>query len=231
MLASPPSAREPQPRRRGPGCRSTGHAQNRSRSTCGCRSQLHRGDGVSGSGKSTLCVEVLLPCRARGARHGQRAPARGVQEVRGAEPWRRARARRTGADRPPSALGSSDLRRNLGRAAQAARCNDEARVRGYDAGRSLQRRRGPLSNCEGTGVLTVEMSFRGCCFLRRLRGGKRFARETLDGNGVRAVGGRALELEVESARSTCSRRSPRLRVREDARGARLGYLKPEPSAR
>jgi excinuclease ABC subunit A len=163
--------------------------------------------GVSGSGKSTLVRECLLPAVADALKtrktqsaagnplppfrpslegHG---PLQGVYEVD------QSPIGRTPRSIPATYVGFfSDIRQLFAQV-------PEARLRGYRPGRfSFNSPHGRCPECEGAGVIKLEMSFLPPAFVRcEVCGGSRFNRETLDieyhGKNIAQI----LELSVEEA--------------------------------
>lgn len=156
--------------------------------------------GISGSGKSSLVRECLMPA-LRAVLRGQAAPPECGRIVAGGE-WVKAVHEvdqspigRTPRSTPATYVGFFDEIRAL--FAQTP----EARLRGYGPGRfSFNSAQGRCSECEGAGVIKLEMSFMPPAFVKcGSCGGSRFNRETLDivygGKNIAQV----LDLSVEEA--------------------------------
>jgi len=168
--------------------------------------------GVSGSGKSTLIRECLLPAltdalKARKARHAppprrqarsgnHQPPLSGFDTIQAVYEVDQSPIGRTPRSIPATYVGFLDEIRRL--FAQLP----EARLRGYGPGRfSFNSQQGRCPQCEGAGVLKLEMNFLPPAFVRcEVCGGTRFNRETLDieyhGRNIAQV----LDLSVEAAR-------------------------------
>ena len=164
--------------------------------------------GVSGSGKSTLIRECLLPAlraalpaRATAGKAGRPVPPPGAR-VRGQEALTavyevdQSPIGRTPRSTPATYVGFFDDIRAL--FAQVP----EARLRGYGPGRfSFNSAQGRCPECEGAGVVKLEMNFLPPAFVRcETCQGLRFSPETLDielhGRNIAQV----LDLSVAEAR-------------------------------
>ena len=158
--------------------------------------------GVSGSGKSTLIRECLLPAlqSALKSRSPKHAP-RNTQHVTGFESIAavyevdQSPIGRTPRSIPATYVGFFDDIRQL------FALVPEARIRGYSASRfSFNSAQGRCPECEGAGVIKLEMNFLPPAFVKcETCNGSRFNRETLDieyaGKNVAQV----LDLSVEEA--------------------------------
>lgn len=163
--------------------------------------------GVSGSGKSTLVRECLLPALTQAVqkRKTQRKqPDRqssgdsrlsGFETIQSVYEVDQTPIGRTPRSVPATYIGFFDDVRQL--FAQVP----EARLRGYSPGRfSFNSPHGRCPECEGSGLIKLEMNFLPPAFVRcEVCGGCRFNRETLDiqyaGRNIAQV----LELSVEEA--------------------------------
>jgi len=139
--------------------------------------------GVSGSGKSTFARDLLytnLRALLAGPAHG-RAPVMGCAGIEGVEAIARVLEvdqtpiGKTPRSCPATYVGFWDHIRRIFAG------TNEARMRGYDAGRfSFNTAGGRCTNCEGQGLQRIEMSFlpdvKVVCDVCR---GKRFDKETL----------------------------------------------------
>jgi len=161
--------------------------------------------GVSGSGKSTLIRECLLPAlesslAARG-RHNRSSPRSGDTTLLGHESLRavyevdQSPIGRTPRSTPATYVGFFDEIRAL--FAQTP----EARMRGYSASRfSFNSAQGRCPECEGAGMIKLEMNFLPPAFVRcETCGGSRFNRETLDITYAGQTIAQVLDLSVEEA--------------------------------
>lgn len=160
--------------------------------------------GVSGSGKSTLIRECLLPALtdALKSRKSQRSGGgrnslglSGHEAIQSVYEVDQSPIGRTPRSIPATYVGFFDDIRLL--FAQIP----EARLRGYGPGRfSFNSAQGRCPECEGAGVIKLEMNFLPPAFVRcEVCGGTRFNRETLDiqygGKNIAQV----LELSVDEA--------------------------------
>jgi excinuclease ABC subunit A len=160
--------------------------------------------GVSGSGKSTLIRECLLPAlkealrlqKARSAvRGGAGLHVTGIERIQGVHEVDQSPIGRTPRSIPATYVGFLDDIRAL--FAQLP----EARLRGYTAGRfSFNSAQGRCPECEGAGVIKLEMNFLPPAFVRcEVCSGTRYNPETLDiqyaGKNIAQV----LGLSVEEA--------------------------------
>jgi len=188
--------------------------------------------GVSGSGKSSLLRECLLPLLTDAIKaKGGRAPSgpadergklvSGHGQVRAVYEVDQAPIGRTPRSIPATYVGFFDAIRAL--FAQVP----EARLRGYAAGRfSFNSAQGRCPDCEGAGIIKLEMNFLPPAFTRceRCRG-LRFKPETLDIQwGGRTIAG-VLDLSVEEALEFFGAQPRIRRALEVLRDTGLGYLK------
>jgi excinuclease ABC subunit A len=188
--------------------------------------------GVSGSGKSTLVRECLMPALADALASRRRtgrgpAPARprcpiaGWESIQAVHEVDQSPIGRTPRSTPATYVGFFDEIRKL--FAQTP----EARMRGYGPGRfSFNSALGRCPECEGAGVIKLEMNFLPPAFVRcETCTGTRYDRETLEieyrGRNIAQV----LDLSVEEAIGFFGA-FPRLtRALEALRSTGLDYLK------
>lgn len=182
--------------------------------------------GVSGSGKSTLIRECLLPAltEASGSRwraRGDGPRVSGHESLKAVHEVDQSPIGRTPRSTPATYVGFFDEIRRLFAALP------EARLRGYSPGRfSFNSQEGRCAECEGAGVVKLEMNFLPPAFVTcESCGGLRFGRETLDieyhGKNVAQV----LDLSVAEAREFFAP-LPRIRRALDAlHDTGLDYLK------
>lgn len=137
--------------------------------------------GVSGSGKSSLVYDVLyrnLANKLHGARYkpGAVGTITGVELINRVVNVDQSPIGRTPRSNPATYIGVWTYIREL----MAA--TEDARVRGYKPGRfSFNVRGGRCENCEGHGVIAIEMHFLPTVYVEcDVCKGKRFNRETLD---------------------------------------------------
>ena len=191
--------------------------------------------GVSGSGKSTLIRECLLPSlqtalKTQNTRHASRtthhAPRNslrvtGHDSLKAVYEVDQSPIGRTPRSTPATYVGFFDEIRTL--FAQTP----EARMRGYTASRfSFNSAQGRCPECEGSGVIKLEMSFLPPAFVKcETCGGSRFGRETLDieyaGKNIAQV----LDLSVEEAIGFFAAHSKILRPLQALHDTGLDYLK------
>ncbi|MFM1768302.1 MAG: hypothetical protein RJA22_831 [Verrucomicrobiota bacterium] len=184
--------------------------------------------GVSGSGKSTLVRECLLPAvtgavRGRGRGEGPRGAGRvtGHEGLKGVYEVDQSPIGRTPRSTPATYVGFFDEIRQL--FAQTP----EARMRGYGAGRfSFNSAQGRCPDCEGAGVIKLEMNFLPPAYVKcEACGGRRFSRETLDieygGRNIAQV----LDLSVEEGLAFFAAHPRILRPLEALHDTGLDYLK------
>jgi excinuclease ABC subunit A len=162
--------------------------------------------GVSGSGKSTLIRECLLPAlqtvlqqgrtAARATAGTKRAPSlTGHESIAAVHEVDQSPIGRTPRSIPATYVGFFDDIRQL------FALVPEARMRGYTGSRfSFNSAQGRCPECEGAGVIKLEMNFLPPAFVRcETCNGTRFNQETLDiqyaGKNIAQV----LDLSVEEA--------------------------------
>lgn len=157
--------------------------------------------GVSGSGKSTLVRECLHPAlenalkRKAGKTEEGEAWVSGFEGIGALYEVDQSPIGRTPRSIPATYVGVFNIIRAL--YAQIP----EARLRGYGPGRfSFNSAQGRCPECEGAGVIKLEMNFLPAAFVRcETCGGARFSRETLDihynGRSIAEV----LDMSVEEA--------------------------------
>lgn len=137
--------------------------------------------GVSGSGKSSLVYDVLYKNLANKFNHANFKPGP-VKSVLGLEYINRvinidqSPIGRTPRSNPATYVGAWTHVRDL------FASTEDARVRGYKPGRfSFNVRGGRCENCEGHGVIAIEMHFLPTVYVEcDICKGKRFNRETLE---------------------------------------------------
>ncbi len=195
--------------------------------------------GVSGSGKSTLIRECLMPAlkqelktrkaqRVSQASFGGRSSAppqsssvTGFDSIQAVYEVDQSPIGRTPRSIPATYVGFFDLIRQL--FAQVP----EARLRGYTPGRfSFNSPQGRCQQCQGAGILKLEMNFLPPAFVTcESCGGTRFNRETLDieyhGKNVAQVLAMAVDEAVEFFASLPNIK----RALQALRDTGLGYLK------
>jgi len=137
--------------------------------------------GVSGSGKSTLVYDVLYKTLANafnGASHipGKYKKITGLEYINRVINIDQSPIGRTPRSNPATYVGAWTFIREL------FASTENARVRGYKPGRfSFNVKGGRCENCEGHGVLAIEMHFLPTVFVEcDVCKGKRFDRETLE---------------------------------------------------
>ncbi len=192
--------------------------------------------GVSGSGKSTMVRECLLPAAvAAVARKPRPAKGKPVDARRPEDACRvtghellkavyevdQSPIGRTPRSTPATYVGFfNDIRALFAQA-------PEAKMRGYTASRfSFNSAQGRCPECEGSGVIKLEMNFLPPAFVKcETCGGQRFSRETLDiqygGKNIAQV----LDLSVEEAIRFFAAHQKILRPLQALHDTGLDYLK------
>jgi excinuclease ABC subunit A len=156
--------------------------------------------GVSGSGKSTLVYDVLwktLANKFNGASYipGVHKSISGLEYINRVINIDQSPIGRTPRSNPATYVGAWTFVRDLFAA------TEDARVRGYKPGRfSFNVKGGRCENCEGHGVIAIEMHFLPTVYVEcDVCKGKRFDRETLEveykGKNIYEV----LEMTIEEA--------------------------------
>src|ERR1700693_441865 len=137
--------------------------------------------GVSGSGKSTLVDDILRRALFRRFYHSKEKPGayqalRGIEQIDKAIVIDQSAIGRTPRSNPVTYTGAFGPIREL--FAQLP----TARVRGYDAGRfSFNVKGGRCENCEGGGLIKIEMHFLPDVYVQcEVCRGRRYNRETLE---------------------------------------------------
>jgi len=186
--------------------------------------------GVSGSGKSTLVRECLLPAVEAALKRPTRNPkleTRSECHITGHESLKavyevdQSPIGRTPRSTPATYVGFFDEIRAL--FAQTP----EARMRGYSGSRfSFNSAQGRCPECEGSGVIKLEMNFLPPAFVKcETCNGSRFNRETLDiqyaGRNIAEV----LDLSVEEALQFFAAHKKILRPLQALHDTGLDYLK------
>src|SRR5256714_1874298 len=137
--------------------------------------------GVSGSGKSTLVDDILRRALFRRFYNAKEKPGshralRGVEQIDKAIVIDQSAIGRTPRSNPVTYTGAFTPIRELFAQLPAAR------VRGYDAGRfSFNVKGGRCENCEGDGLIKIEMHFLPDVYVQcEVCHGRRYNRETLE---------------------------------------------------
>jgi excinuclease ABC subunit A len=180
--------------------------------------------GVSGSGKSTLIRDCLLPAVTEAIKSRKRAGAvkiSGHEMLSAVHEVDQSPIGRTPRSVPATYVGFFDDIRKL--FAQVP----EARMRGYGPGRfSFNSPQGRCPECQGAGVIKLEMNFLPPAFVRcETCRGTRFSPETLDvefnGKNIAQV----LDLSVEEALEFFAAQRRILRPLQALHDTGLDYLK------
>ncbi len=137
--------------------------------------------GVSGSGKSTLIDDILRRALFRHFYNSKEKPGRfkalrGLEQIDKAIVIDQSAIGRTPRSNPITYTGAFTPIRELFAQLPAAR------IRGYDAGRfSFNVKGGRCENCEGGGLIKIEMHFLPDVYVEcEVCGGQRYNRETLE---------------------------------------------------
>ena len=192
--------------------------------------------GVSGSGKSTMVRECLLPAavvavakKPRSAkvkpsharRSGDECHVTGYELLKAVYEVDQSPIGRTPRSTPATYVGFFDEIRAL------FAVTPEAKMRGYSASRfSFNSVQGRCPECEGSGVIKLEMNFLPPAFVKcETCDGKRFSRETLDiqyaGKNVAQV----LDMSVEEAIQFFAAHQKILRPLQALHDTGLDYIK------
>ncbi len=192
--------------------------------------------GVSGSGKSTMVRECLLPAavaavakkpRSGKAKPGNARRSEGDSRVTGFESLKavyevdQSPIGRTPRSTPATYVGFFDEIRAL------FAVTPVAKMRGYSASRfSFNSAQGRCPECEGSGVIKLEMNFLPPAFVKcETCDGKRFSRETLDiqyaGKNIAQV----LDMSVEEAIQFFAAHQKILRPLQALHDTGLDYIK------
>jgi len=181
--------------------------------------------GVSGSGKSTLVNDILLAALRRhygttGPMPGAHKGISGVEHIDGVVDIDQSPIGRTPRSNPATYTGAFSFVRDL-----FAKL-PEAKVRGYGPGRfSFNVKGGRCENCQGDGLMKIEMHFLPDVFVRcDVCHGRRYNRETLEvmyrGRSIADV----LEMTVEEARDFLAAIPPLKRKLDTLVDVGLGYI-------
>ena len=182
--------------------------------------------GVSGSGKSTLAYETMYKAISKklyATKHtpGAHQALLGVEYLDKAILIDQGAIGRTSRSNPATYTGAWDPIRDM--FASTA----EARYRGYKKGRfSFNRPGGRCENCEGHGLIAIEMHFLPTVYVTcDICKGRRFDRETLEITYKEKTIFQVLEMEVEEA-ATFFKDVPAVSDKlETLKRVGLGYVK------
>jgi len=137
--------------------------------------------GVSGSGKSTLMSDVLYPAVSNAVMRtnypaGAYKTLEGLEHIDKVINIDQSPIGRTPRSNPATYVGVFNGIRDLFASLP------EAKMRGYKAGRfSFNVKGGRCENCQGAGIITIEMNFLPDVFIQcDVCGGRRFNKETLE---------------------------------------------------
>ena len=182
--------------------------------------------GVSGSGKSTLAYETMYKTISQKLYGGKQTPGNhkavlGVEYLDKAILIDQGAIGRTSRSNPATYTGSWEPIRDI--FAQTS----EARYRGYKKGRfSFNRPGGRCENCEGHGLISIEMHFLPTVYVTcDVCKGRRFDRETLEITYKEKNIFQVLDMEVEQA-AEFFKEIPAISDRlETLKRVGLGYVK------
>ena len=184
--------------------------------------------GVSGSGKSTLIRECLLPTLTAALKRRNEKPANrkttrvtGHDNIAAVYEVDQSPIGRTPRSIPATYVGFFDDIRQL------FALTPEARIRGYSASRfSFNSAQGRCPECEGAGVIKLEMNFLPPAFVRcETCNGTRFNRETLDVEYAGKTVAQVLDLSVEEAMTFFAAHRKIHRALQALHDTGLDYLK------
>ena len=181
--------------------------------------------GVSGSGKSTLVNDILLAALLRhfggtGPLPGAHKAITGIDHIDKVVDIDQSPIGRTPRSNPATYTGAFGFVRDL-----YAKL-PESKVRGYGPGRfSFNVKGGRCENCQGDGLMKIEMHFLPDVFVRcDVCHGRRYNRETLEvmykGRSIADV----LEMTVEEARDFLGAIPPLRRKLDTLCDVGLGYI-------
>ncbi|MCR4314688.1 MAG: excinuclease ABC subunit UvrA [Candidatus Uhrbacteria bacterium] len=182
--------------------------------------------GVSGSGKSTLAYETMYKAIAQKLYGGKQNPGEhkailGIEYLDKAILIDQGSIGRTSRSNPATYTGAWDPIRDM--FAETS----EARYRGYKKGRfSFNRPGGRCENCEGHGVIAIEMHFLPTVYVTcDVCKGRRFDRETLEITYKEKNIHHILEMEVSEAAEFFKDVPPVSDRLETLKRVGLGYVK------
>lgn len=182
--------------------------------------------GVSGSGKSSLVNEILYKALAARLNRAKTVPGKhrgidGVEQLDKIINIDQSPIGRTPRSNPATYTGLFDLVRKVFAQTQ------EARARGYDAGRfSFNVKGGRCEACGGDGLLKIEMNFMADVYVPcEVCAGKRYNRETLEvkyhGKNIADV----LDMTVEEAARLFENQPQIVNKLNTLRDVGLGYIR------
>ncbi len=182
--------------------------------------------GVSGSGKSTLITDTLYPAlmeklHGSHAPHGKYKSISGLKEIDKVIAVDQSPIGRTPRSNPAT------YTKVFGDIRELFALTPDAKARGYDPGRfSFNVRSGRCSNCEGEGVIKIEMHFLPDIYVPcEICKGKRFSSETLEVKYKEKSIADVLDMTVEEALAFFSP-IPKIRKKlETLFDVGLGYMK------
>ncbi|TAL49774.1 excinuclease ABC subunit A [Patescibacteria group bacterium] len=182
--------------------------------------------GVSGSGKSTLAYETMYKAISQKLYGGKQNPGEhkavlGIEYLDKAILIDQGAIGRTSRSNPATYTGAWDPIRDM------FASTSEARYRGYKKGRfSFNRPGGRCEQCEGHGVIAIEMHFLPTVYVTcDVCKGRRFDRETLEITYKEKNIHQILEMEVEQAAEFFKDVPPVSDRLETLKRVGLGYVK------
>jgi excinuclease ABC subunit A len=182
--------------------------------------------GVSGSGKSTLAYEIMYKAISQKLYGGKQNPGAhtavlGIEYLDKAILIDQGSIGRTSRSNPATYTGAWDPIRDI------FASTSEARYRGYKKGRfSFNRAGGRCENCEGHGMISIEMHFLPTVYVTcDICKGRRFDRETLEIMYKEKNIFQVLEMEVSQAAEFFKDVPPVSDRLETLKRVGLGYVK------